>query len=198
MYFTSTLILSQSKHNKMLNVAFVIANIAVLFNWNKWVNTKTEVIILKNKSEILYAFAKGHALPLSKVNDAVFASLTLGKGMAIEPETGVLYSPCDGKVSTLADTNHAIAINTDGGAEVLLHIGIDTVNLKGTFFDAKVSKGKTVKKGDKLIEFNKDKISYEGYDTTICMAICNTDDYEHIELTESGDVSTDDAVAIIG
>lgn len=146
------------------------------------------------KQQTIYAFATGDVTPLDKVKDEVFASYTLGKGVAIFPHEGVLYAPCDGRITTLADTHHAVALESDDGAEILLHIGIDTVNLRGTFFDAKVKPGKKVKKGDKLIVFEKDKIRYEGYDTTICMAICNTNEYEKIEVTDKREVATDDVV----
>ena len=148
-------------------------------------------------SETLYAFAKGNVVPLRKVKDEVFATHTLGKGVAINPVEGVLYAPCDGAVSTLADTKHAVAIESTNGAQILLHVGIDTVNLRGTFFDAKVTPGKKVKKGDKLIEFQKDKIEYEGYDTTICMAICNTEAYEKVEITDADTVMPGDTIAKI-
>lgn len=147
------------------------------------------------KTETIYAFAAGEVTPLSKVDDEVFASHTLGNGVAIKPLEGVLYAPCDGTVTTLADTHHAVALESSNGAEILLHVGIDTVNLRGTFFDAKVKPGKKIKRGDKLIVFQKDKIQYEGYDTTICMAICNTNEYKNIQITDTSLVGRDDVVA---
>lgn len=140
-------------------------------------NTETE------SKEVLYSFAYGKTVPLQDVKDEVFASGTLGQGIAILPERGTLTSPCDGTVETIADTLHAITIKSEGGAEVLLHIGIDTVKLKGKFFTSHVRKGAKVSKGDKLISFELDKIKYEGFDPTICMAICNSDNYEKIEIS---------------
>ncbi len=152
---------------------------------------------MKNNCQILYAFANGTVVPLRKVNDPVFSSHTLGKGVAIEPVENTLYAPCDAKVSIIADTNHAISLVAESGAEILLHIGIDTVNLNGKFFEPRVAVGKSVKKGDKLIEFQRDKIIYEGYDATICMAICNTPDYKEFEITDKEDVTGDDILMTI-
>lgn len=179
----------------MTNIAFDIANIAFYFciyiAFGQILTLKRRFFM---KEQTIYAFAKGDVTPLCKVKDEVFASYTLGKGVAIIPHDCILYAPCDGKVTSLADTHHAIAIESDNGAEILLHVGIDTVNLRGTFFDAKVKPGKKIKKGDKLIVFEKDKIKYEGYDTTICMAICNTDAYDNIDITDKNTVETDDVI----
>ena len=151
---------------------------------------------MKNNCETLYAFANGDKVALNKVKDEVFSTYTLGKGIAIKPRENILYSPCNGKISTIADTCHAITMTSDGGAEILIHVGIDTVELGGTFFEAKVAEGKTVKKGDKLIEFQREKIEYEGYDTTICMVICNTDSYKRLEMSEKASLTIDD-IAIV-
>ena len=137
-------------------------------------------------TDSIYAFVYGQTVGLQDVKDEVFASGTLGTGIAIYPKRGVLTSPCDGTIETITDTNHALTIESKNGAQILLHIGIDTVKLKGTFFTCHTKKGKSVKKGDKLISFELDKIVHEGYDPTVCMAICNSADYTSIELSESG------------
>lgn len=135
----------------------------------------------------LYAFAQGKTVPLTDVRDEVFATLTLGDGIAILPEKGELLAPCDGTISTVADTLHAITLNSTDGAEILLHIGIDTVNLKGKFFTSHTREGQKVKKGDRLVSFELDKIKYEGYDPTICMAVCNFADFKKFEKLETAD-----------
>ena len=137
-------------------------------------------------TDSIYAFVYGQTVGLQDVKDEVFASGTLGTGIAIYPKRGVLTAPCDGTIETITDTNHALTIESKNGAQILLHIGIDTVKLKGTFFTCHTKKGKSVKKGDKLISFELDKIVHEGYDPTVCMAICNSADYTSIELSESG------------
>lgn len=154
---------------------------------------------LPKSTAALYAFAVGETVPLSEVRDDVFASHTLGRGIAIKPHEGVLLAPCDGTVGSVTDTKHALTITGESGAEVLLHIGIDTVKLKGKFFTAHVKEGQKVKKGDKLISFEREKIEHEGYDTTICMAVCNSDDFKTFEQADGGEkVNTEDIVINIG
>ena len=152
---------------------------------------------MENNCEVIYSFAVGNTVALCDVKDEVFASYTLGKGIAIKPTGNTLYAPCDGVVETIADTGHALTLKSSGGAQVLLHVGIDTVNLRGMFFDAKVKPGKSVKKGDKLIEFQREKIEFEGYDTTICLAICNTEEYIKFDITDKKEVNTEDIVLAI-
>ena len=147
---------------------------------------KTHLQPVENKTEEIYAFAYGKTLPLEEVKDEVFASGALGKGIAITPQRGELTAPCSGIIETVTDTNHALTMQADDGAEILLHIGIDTVKLKGKFFTCHVKKGKKVKKGDKLISFELDKIVHEGFDPTVCMAICNSNEYASIEAMADG------------
>lgn len=136
----------------------------------------------------LYSHMKGKALPLEKVDDEAFSSKALGEGAAIEPLDGKLYSPCDGRVETVFDTKHAITIISKDGCELLLHIGIDTVKLGGSFFEAHVTDGQQVNKGDLLITFDMDKIKTAGYQLTTPIIVCNTDDYISIELVHTGNV----------
>lgn len=133
-------------------------------------------------NETLYSPMKGTVIYLEEVSDEAFATKTLGDGIAIEPVEGRLYSPCDGMVDTVFDTKHAITIVSDKGAEVLLHIGIDTVKLNGAYFDARVKTGQRIKKGDLLISFDLENIKKLGYQTVTPMVICNTEDYESIEI----------------
>lgn len=110
------------------------------------------------KSTTVVSPLAGKVIPLSSVDDAAFASEAMGKGMAIEPSEGKLYSPVSGVVSTIFRTGHCIAVVSDDGVEVLIHIGIETVKLKGKYFDVKVEEGATVKQGDLLIEFDLEQI----------------------------------------
>ena len=98
--------------------------------------------------DVLVAPIKGMAVPSSSINDPTFGQEMLGKGMAIEPSEGKLYSPIDGSVAVVIDTKHALSIVSDNGAEILMHVGLDTVKLKGKYFTPKVSVGDKVKKGD--------------------------------------------------
>lgn len=133
------------------------------------------------KGETLCAPVKGKVIPIEEVADPTFAEKILGDGAAIIPETGLIVSPADGVVDTMFDTNHAVSLMTDGGAEVLIHVGIDTVRLKGKHFKAMVNSGERVEAGQPLIEFDVDKIKAEGYDTTTSIVITNYRDYDGVE-----------------
>lgn len=137
------------------------------------------------KSEVLYAPVKGKIIPIDEVGDPTFAEKILGDGAAIVPETGLIVSPSDATVDTVFETNHAVSLATDGGAELLIHVGIDTVKLKGKHFKAMVKNGERVKTGQPLIEFDVEKIKAEGYDTTTSVVVTNHKDYASIE--RSGD-----------
>lgn len=139
--------------------------------------------------EILCAFTSGEVIPLSQVKDEVFSTETLGKGFAIKSECGRIYSPCNGIVESVFDTKHAVNIVSESGAEVLIHVGIDTVKLGGRFFEAHVRDGDKIKVGDTLLTFDDEAISGEGYDTTAVLVVCNSDDYEEITLLKEGKTS---------
>ena len=139
--------------------------------------------------ETLCAFTSGEVIPLSQVKDEVFSTETLGKGFAIKSECGRIYSPCNGTVESVFDTKHAVNIVSESGAEVLIHVGIDTVKLGGRFFEAHVKDGDKIKAGDTLLTFDDEAISGEGYDTTAVLVVCNSDDYEEITLLKEGKTS---------
>ena len=138
------------------------------------------------RQTVLYAHADGKIINLRDVDDEAFSSLALGNGVAIEPEGGKLYSPCDGVVENVYDTCHAVTVTSDDGAEILLHIGIDTVNLKGKYFKSHVKGDQRIKKGDLLITFDAEKIKSEGYKLTTPMIVCNTDAYKSVGTVKSG------------
>ena len=148
----------------------------------------------KDKGNIIYAPCKGRVVPLAEVPDPVFADKVLGDGFAVIPADGRIYAPADGEVAMVFDTLHAVTLTSTQGAEILIHIGLDTVTLKGEPFKAHVVAGDKVKKGDLLIEADLDKIEKAGLNTIIPVLICNTDDYGKISLQKEGDVSTDEAV----
>lgn len=137
------------------------------------------------KSEVLLAPMKGRIIPIEDIADPTFAEKILGDGAAIIPDTGLLVSPADGTVDTVFDTGHAISLTTDGGAEILIHIGIDTVKLNGEHFKPMVTNGEKIKAGQPLIEFDLDKIKEKGYDTATSVVITNYRDYSAIE-TDGG------------
>lgn len=141
------------------------------------------------KSTTVVSPLAGNVIPLSSVDDAAFASEAMGKGMAIEPSEGKLYSPVSGVVSTIFRTGHCIAVVSDDGVEVLIHIGIETVKLKGKYFDVKVEEGATVKQGDLLIEFDLEQIKKEGYQSTTPIIITNTANYSDVIGTKKAAIT---------
>ena len=137
---------------------------------------------------------KGNAIPLTEVPDETFAGEILGKGIAIEPSEGTVYAPCDAEVSTLFPTNHAIGLTTNDGVEILIHVGIDTVQLDGKGYKAFVAEGDKVSKGQKLIEFDIAEITAAGYKTVTPVIITNTDDYKEVTGLKSGDTASQDEI----
>jgi PTS system beta-glucosides-specific IIC component len=131
----------------------------------------------KNDKIILASPLTGSVLPLNKVEDQVFSSGALGKGVAIEPTAGKLCAPADGTVTTLFPTGHAVGITTTDGAEVLMHIGMDTVEMDGEGFEIAVKQGDTIKQGDLLVTFDIEKIKQAGYSTVTPIVVTNTNDY---------------------
>ena len=127
-------------------------------------------------------------VPLSKVSDPLFATETVGKGIAIEPDKGEVVSPVDGTVTTLFPTGHAIGITSEGGAEILIYIGIDTIHLNGQYFTSHVKQWDKVSTGDLLITFDIEKIKEAGYDTTTPVVITNTSEYVNVESTKSNTI----------
>ncbi|MBQ7534997.1 MAG: PTS transporter subunit EIIC [Stomatobaculum sp.] len=153
----------------------------------------------KKKDQVLGAHMNGKMLLLSEVEDEGFASGAMGDGAAIEPAEGVLYAPCDAEVSMVFDTKHAVGLAAADDLEILLHIGIDTVNLGGRFFEAHVKEGDQVKKGDKLITFDMEGIKAAGYKLTTPMLITNTDDYASIKPLHTGETKAgQDFLAVNG
>lgn len=133
------------------------------------------------QSQLLHAHMNGKVVPLEQVPDEAFSGKVLGDGCAIEPTDGKLYAPCDGVIDTVFDTCHAVNMRTDQGAELLLHVGIDTVKLGGKYFTAHVQDGQQVKTGDLLLSFDADKIRQAGYQLTTPLIVCNSEDYGKLE-----------------
>lgn len=148
----------------------------------------------QKKENIIMAPIQGEAVPFKEVNDPTFSGEILGKGLAIRPEKGRVVSPVDGKVTLMVDSKHAISITSDLGTEVLIHIGLETVNLKGKFFKAYVKANDRVKTGDLLLEFEMDKIMEAGYDMISPIVICNTEDYSEIQTSTGMHVNELDEV----
>ena len=146
------------------------------------------------KDTVLSACLNGTVVPLADVKDEAFASGALGDGIAIEPTDGELVAPADGEISSTFETHHAVGMTTADGAELLMHIGIDTVKLGGKHFTYLVNEGDKVKKGQPLIRFELEAIKAEGYPVTTTLIVCNTDDYAAVAAKASGTVKQGDAL----
>lgn len=141
-----------------------------------------------NVSTELVSPLDGELLPLSEVKDEVFSSGAMGEGVAIEPSQGVLHAPANGRVVMTFPTGHAIGMKTKDGAEILMHIGMDTVNLQGKGFETLVDKGDEVKAGDELVKFDIDEIHSAGYIVTTPIVVTNSKDYEKVSVVRQGEV----------
>lgn len=136
----------------------------------------------------------GTIMMLADVKDDAFSSEALGKGIAIVPTEGKLFSPIDGVVEAVFPTGHAIGLKTDNGAEILIHIGFNTVDLNGRYFDVRVKNGQTIKKGELLVEFDIDKIRNEGYDLTTPVLITNHDIFRGVVATNEAETKVGDNI----
>lgn len=161
---------------------------------------KTEVKETKETTDtdstlpLLYSPLEGKAVPLDQIKDPTFASGVLGKGMAVIPAKGEVTAPCDATVETVFETKHAIGLTGDNGAELLIHVGMDTVQLKGEYFTAHVKDGDHVKKGQLLLTFDIEKIKEAGYEITTPFIVTNSDAYSDVKLIKEGNVTTDSEV----
>lgn len=143
--------------------------------------------VTESLSEEVNQPIEGKIIPLNQVEDDAFSQEVLGKGIAIIPSEGKVYAPFDGTVITLFPTKHAIGIVSDNGCEVLIHIGMNTVQLNGKYFTSHVQQGDKVKKGQLLVEFDIDHILQEGYNLETPVIITNTKDYSNINTNTNKD-----------
>lgn len=141
----------------------------------------------------LGAPARGTLVTMGQIPDEVFSTGVLGVCCGVDPEEGTIAAPVDGKISQLADTRHAVGIEA-GGIEVLIHVGVDTVDMNGDGFQAMVKLGQSVKKGDPLLGVNLEKIKAAGHPAVVIMAVTNSDDFASVEETASGAVRPGDSV----
>ena len=153
--------------------------------------------LFRNESapaDTLVSPAAGRTIDLSEVPDPTFSEGILGQGIAIIPSGDVVYSPCDGTIDLMFDTGHAVNLISDAGAEILIHIGLETVSLKGRHFQTFMNTGDKVRKGDKLIGFERQAIADEGFNTVIPVVICNSEAYDGIMAETGKDVEPGDAI----
>lgn len=170
-------------------IAFGLAFVMTMFTYKEAAVVVPSTGTMKPESKKLNAQAaeilvnpiKGNVIAMNDIPDEAFASGALGMGVGIEPQEGKVFAPCNGKVSMVFNTKHALGLETDNGAEILIHVGIDTVNLDGQYFDVKVNEGESIKKGQLLMEFDMDAIQQAGYQIITPVLITNADDYTEIK-----------------
>ena len=147
--------------------------------------------------EEIGAFTSGEFIGIEKVKDPTFAQKILGDCVAIVPSEGKIYAPCDASVEMVMDTKHAVGLRTAAGNGILIHVGIDTVNLQGKYFDVHVTDGQSIRKGDLIMDFDKDKIAAEGYDTSACLIFTEPVDGAHIDREPEHTVKAGEKIAVI-
>lgn len=161
-------------------------------NINTEAAAKAPVMKKKGKTETVHSPLLGKSIPLAEINDAAFSEGALGEGVAVIPESGDVYAPVNGTITTLFPTKHAIGITSEDGAEILIHIGLNTVELNGTGFNNLVSQGDKVKQGQKILTFDLTAIQEKGYDTTTAIVVTNTKDYLDVVPLAQGNVKNID------
>ena len=142
----------------------------------------------------IYAPMAGQAVPVTEVPDPTFAEGMLGNGIAIEPTEGKVYAPCDATVDMMFTTGHAVSLVADFGAEILIHVGLETVSLEGKPFTVHVANGDKVKKGQLLIEVDLEAVKAAGLPTITPVVICNTDDFPTFNTFVGKAVTNEDVV----
>ncbi len=150
--------------------------------------------IFKPEEEIVGAPVAGKVVPVSEVNDPTFSEGIVGQGVAILPTGNEVVAPCDAVVDVMFETGHAVSITTAFGAEVLIHVGLETVKLGGQHFTVHVKKGDHVKAGQLMIEFDREAIAAEGYDTITPVVICNAEEFGKLTTTTGGVVAVGDRI----
>ncbi|MFP3931057.1 beta-glucoside-specific PTS transporter subunit IIABC [Enterococcus faecium] len=174
-------------------IAMVVSFTLTFFFWKDEAG-ETDDIQKKSGKEIVKTPIQGQIAPLNAAKDAAFAQGTLGRGILIYPEKGEVRAPFDGTVMTLFPTKHAIGMVSETGLELLIHVGLDTVQLEGKYFESLVQQGERVKQGDLLLRFDKKKIEKEGYSLETPVIVTNYTDYLDILENQGETVGPDDAL----
>ena len=147
-----------------------------------------------SNTETLRAPVSGKLIPLNTVPDTALSQGQLGNGIAIEPTDDKVFAPCDAVVDTVFETGHAVLLNGMNGAEILIHIGLDTTYLKGRHYTIHCKVGDPVKTGDLLVEFDNNAIRAEGYNTLTTMLVCNSNNYATFRIKSAKTVASGDSV----
>lgn len=148
----------------------------------------------KEEKKELLAPVSGRVIPMKEVADPTFSQEILGKGVAIVPTEGKIVAPASGVVQVMFETGHAVSIKTDLGADIIVHVGLDTVNLKGQYFTPRVRQGDRVKAGDVLVEVELEKVKEAGYDVTTPVIVCDTPDHPDMVCHTGMEVKAQDPI----
>lgn len=157
-------------------------------NRNELENEEEKIMFFKKKEKNLLAPVSGKTIEIEKVNDPVFAQKMMGDGFAIEPSDDTFYALCNGKLTALFPSNHAYGITTEDGLEILVHIGLDTINENGQGFTCNFQLNDTVKAGDAIIHMDSNYLKEKGYDLTTMVIFTNPKSYEKFQCTYGKEV----------
>lgn len=181
-------------------ISFVVTFACTWFFGFKKTDDNTQDTIKNTKNaeavseRVISAPLEGKVIPLTEVPDETFAQKIMGDGAAIIPSVGKVYSPVNGEIIMIFDTLHAIAIKSEEGLEILIHVGLDTVKLNGKYFKSNIKQGDKVNKGQLLLEFDNEKIKELGYNTVTPIIITNTNDYSKITVTKNNSLKIEDSL----
>lgn len=180
----------------------VAASVAFLISWILYKEKKTEAFPTKtietvDEENTIYSPVAGEVIELEKVKDPTFAAGVLGKGFAVVPNEGKVYAPFDGTLELLYDTKHALGLASKDGIEVLIHVGINTVELKGAHYTAYAASGEQIKRGQLLLEFDIPKIEKAGYDITTPVIVTNTEDYKEVRIEKIGKTDVSEKIMVV-
>lgn len=189
------------QYTLMLAVAGAIAFVLTYVVWREEEpesQAETPVSAVETKPGSIYCPIEGTIIAREDIPDETFASGALGDGVGIEPAVGVVVAPFDGKISTVAETKHAVGISSNDGMEMLIHVGIDTVQMKGKGFEPQVAEGDKVKAGQVLLKFSIEEIQKAGFRTTTAVLLCNAEDYEEtFQVVKTGAAKQMDEIITI-
>ena len=180
-----------------LLISIVVTAVLTLLLSLKFEGKEDQEVITDLDKNIILSPIKGEVLPLSQSEDEAFSSESMGKGIVIVPREGKVIAPCDGTVSVLFPTKHAIGIISDSGVEILIHIGINTVNLNGKGFKTYINQGDRIKAGDLLVSFDIDEIKEAHLSTQTMIIITNSNSYETVKSTDAKNIDFSDQLLII-
>lgn len=147
---------------------------------------------VETEKNTVYAPLRGNVIPLKEIGDGVFSEGVLGQGCGIEPDSETVTAPFNGTITQVADTKHAVGLESTDGVEVLIHVGMDTVSMNGKGFTVYVKTGDKIQCGQKLMSFSKKAIAEAGFKDTAAVIITNTDDYSSVELLKTGAVTANE------